>query len=122
MIARKLRKLRKPEYGSLVPRATTPRSTTLKRRIAITTRSIGEVLRNHTKKRRRGNGGKFRDPEVQYILARGSWWPEMQMQRLPPVSRFVFSKSRLSQTRERSGHSSEPGCDGGCTQNRPPGR
>jgi hypothetical protein len=73
MIARKLKKLRKPEYGTLVPNAAITRTTTLKRRIASATRSIGEVLRNHTKKRREEVGAKFRVPGGQYIVASESW-------------------------------------------------
>jgi hypothetical protein len=73
MIARKLKKLRKPEYGTLVPSAAITRTTTLKRRIASATRSIGEVLRNHTKKRREEVGAKFRVPGGQYIVASESW-------------------------------------------------
>src|ERR1700735_1403081 len=76
MIARKLRKLRKPEYGTRVPSASIKRSTTLKTRIAIATRSIGEVLRNHTEKRREEIGAKFRVPGGQYIVASGSCRPE----------------------------------------------
>src|SRR5580704_7301445 len=76
MIARKLRKLRKPEYGTRVPSASIKRSTTLKTRIAIATRSIGEVLRNHTKKLREEIGAKFRVPAGQYIVASAKMRPQ----------------------------------------------
>src|SRR5580700_4590545 len=76
MIARKLKKLRKPEYGTRVPSVSTRRSTTLKIRIAIATRSIGEVLRNHTKKRREEIGAKFRVPAGQYIVASAKMRPQ----------------------------------------------
>ena len=69
MMAKKLKKPRTPEYGTCVPSEASTRTAMPKRRIASATRSSSEVLRNDTMKRRGENGGKFRDPEDQYISA-----------------------------------------------------
>lgn len=76
-------------------------------------RSIGEVRRSETSKRRGESGGKFKNPTLSIS------WRAKDVGRKTIVAASVADCAvffyETSNSRARCGHSSEPGCDGGYT-------